>query len=175
MLLVVIAGFFLALGLQLRARPFERDAGYYLAADGVVALTSWKVIERSPPRRPAPTARPAPLPGSPTGSPVRPWGEPEPAPSFARVALRLGRPPSAPAPAPVEPVVARLEVARGAPPPAPERIVIPAEVLAEIDAGRPTPWSRPLEPEPVHEFVELPPDPAFAWFVEAPAGSLALH
>jgi hypothetical protein len=181
MLLVVIAGFLLALGLQLRARPLERDAGYYLGADGVVSLTSWKVIEPSAPRRPTQQARPAAAgafsPAQPAPArrlPARPWGDPEPEP--LRAALRFFHPPGAtrqPSPPPAEAPAARIDI-HAASPPAPEPIVIPADLLAEIEAVAPPAWAKPPPDEPVIPALDEFPL-AFATFSDMPAHSLALH
>jgi hypothetical protein len=174
MLLLVIAGFLLALGLQLRARPFEQAAaGYYLGADDVVSLSCWKVIEPCPQRR---SAAPALQPASPVrpSSPVRPWGEPEPV--RARAPLRLGWAPVNPTSVTETPEVPAQASAAPAESAAPSRaiepIILPTEVLAEIEASHPAPWARkPI----VQELDEPMLDPAFAWFAQAPPHSLSLH
>jgi hypothetical protein len=167
MLLFVIAGFLLALGLQLRARPFAPEAGYYLGADGVVSLTSWKVIEPRASRGEAWRGE-----ASPAGpaSPARPWGEPPP---DARAVAQPGSPLMARMREPPSPAASAALPAAAPPPRPPEPIVVPAEMLAEIEAAFPAPWAKPRRPEP--EFDAPPFDPAFAVLARASPHSLALH
>lgn len=137
MLLLIAVAALLALGLQLRARPAPAARGYYLGADGVICMTSWKVVDRPAPAK----ARSGPAAAQPLALSAGPWGAAQPAAADpAPAAMPL------PAPAPMrfsaEDLAACLNPASKR---AADVIVIPADVLAEIDAAEPPAGPHPSE------------------------------
>lgn len=168
MLLIIAAAFLVALGLQLRARPVQQPAGYYLGADGVICMTSWKVVVSPVPRSRERWSSQASKPFRAAG----PWdlAEPEPPPAL------LGFSPS-PAP-PEDPAHSSAAVDVQGPRPAapiPGPIIIPANVLAEIDRTTPPAWARRSGPEPDPDWAEPTFDAGLDLLSSAPPHSLSLH